>query len=67
MPVKNAVRRALTIILGVVGTAAGLAVDGHDAFVTAVVRGNAVGEPGLEAPLKGLGLERDQEPTNTIA
>jgi hypothetical protein len=49
------------------GTATTLAVNGDEALGADVVADEGVSDPVLEAALEGFGLQRDQQPANTIA
>ena len=51
---------------GIVRPATGLAVDGHQAFGTGIVADDGLGDPRLEAALKGLGLQRDEQTADAI-
>jgi hypothetical protein len=55
------------LLLRVVLSSTRFADDGNQSVRTAVVVPNGVGDPVLEALLKGLGLERQQQPTDTVA
>ena len=55
------------ILCLVVRAATGLAVDGDEPFGVVLVGGDGVADPGLEAALKGLGLERHQQPADAVA
>jgi len=51
----------------VVRSAAGLAVDRHEASGLVAVDRDRVGDPGPEAALEGLGFQRHEKPSDAIA